>query len=150
MRISETIRKNLEDLAEVVWSDGTPGYDPAALEIVRFGLNRDFIDRHRLTWIDNLVTGSGKNLASPRHPNHALPYVQQYLKRHGARKCEANALVVNPAAGRRLIRAEIEKWLGTDALERFEERRKRFSEAFEAFREDTGLGDAIRRALEAI
>ncbi len=149
LRISDTLRSNLEDLAGVFWTDGASGYDPSGLRIDRFGLNRDFIDEHRLSWIDNLVTGSGKNLASPSHPNNRLPYVQAYLGDHGARKCEANALVVNPEAGRDLMPEAIERWLGSDAQERFEARREDFARPFERFRVDTGLDTAIAEALEA-
>ncbi len=80
LRISETIRKNLEQVAEIEWENGDAGYDPADLEITRFGLNYDFIQANGYTWIDNLITGSGKDLASPKHPNFNLPYVQNYLR----------------------------------------------------------------------
>ncbi len=96
LRISETLRSNLEDIKNVRWDDGTHGYDPAELIIDRFGLEYDFIRKNKLTWIDNLITGSGNNLASPKHPNYNLPYLQNYLKKVGARKCEANSVVVVP------------------------------------------------------
>jgi hypothetical protein len=70
--------------------------------IERFGLNADFIDANNLTWIDNLETSSGRRLDGDRHPDHYKPYVQDYLRRFGAKKSEANALVVAPEAGRRL------------------------------------------------
>ena len=53
--ISEFLRKNFADLSDAV------GWSPDNLIIDRFGLNADFIRRHRLTWIDNLITGSGGN-----------------------------------------------------------------------------------------
>jgi len=31
------------------------------------------------SWIDNLETGSGKDLANPKHPDHHKEYVQGYL-----------------------------------------------------------------------
>lgn len=120
LRISDTIRKNLEQVQHVRWSDGETGYDPADLEIVRFGLNYDFILQHGYTWIDNLITGSGKNLASSAHPNHKLPYVQNYLQEVGPRKCEANAIVTTPGVARELVRRAIEDIVGDDALERFQ------------------------------
>jgi len=43
---------------------------------VRFGLNKDFIERNRLTWIDNLETSSGKRLDDNKHNDHNKPYVQ--------------------------------------------------------------------------
>src|SRR5262249_30706788 len=90
LQITGTMRKNLWDLADVV------GWFPDNLVITRFGLNADFIDRHGLTWIDNLVTSSGQRLDDPGHNDHNKPYVQDYIARFGVRKCEANALVVAP------------------------------------------------------
>lgn len=52
LRISEFIRKNLDDLRNITWNDGLTGYDPADLIIDRFGLNYDFIEANKLTWID--------------------------------------------------------------------------------------------------
>jgi hypothetical protein len=124
LRISDTLRKNLEDIKDVIWTDGTPGYNPDDLIIERFGLDYEFIQRNRLTWIDNLITGSGANLANPSHPNYKLPYLQQYLNRIGVRKCEANALVIAPEEGRNLCREAIERYLGPDAPNRFEQRRR--------------------------
>ena len=45
----------------------------------------------------------------------AKPYVQDYLKRFGARKVEANALVVRPDAGRELCRQAILKYVDPNA-----------------------------------
>lgn len=77
----------------MVWEDGGEGYDPEGLEIVRFGLNYDFIEKHNLSWINNLITGSKRDLGSPSHKNFKMPYVQEYIKKFGIRKCEANAIV---------------------------------------------------------
>ena len=120
LRISQFIRKNLMDLANIVWDDGFGGYDPENLIIDRFGLNYDFISENNLTWIDNLITGSGRNLASPSHKFYHQSYVQNYLGSYGARKCEANALIVRPAQARQLCRQAIEKYIGADAEERFD------------------------------
>ena len=67
------MRKNLEDLA------GAVGWSPENLVIIRFGLNADFIDRHGLTWIDNLETSSGGQLDDPDHNDHDKSYVQDYI-----------------------------------------------------------------------
>ena len=149
-RISEFLRSNLEDLAGIFWSDGTVGYDPANLIIDRFGLNHDFIERNRLTWIDNLITGSGKNLADPSHPNYHQLYVQEYLRTFGERKCEANALVVRPREARELVRGVIEKYLGPGALGRFRKKREAVRRELGDFRKRTGLDEAVRKALELI
>ena len=110
------MRKNLEDL------EGAVGWSPANLLIIRFGLNADFIERERLTWIDNLETSSGKRLDDPRHPDHGKAYVQDYLHRFGARKCEANALVVRPDHGRALCRQAILEHVSAESAERYRDR----------------------------
>ena len=79
-RISETLRNNLSELSDTV------RWDPSDLIIKRFGLNYDFIEAHRLSWIDGLETGAKKNtgkatrLDDPRHKNHKHAYVQNYLR----------------------------------------------------------------------
>jgi hypothetical protein len=91
--------------------------------IDRFGLNADFIEANGLTWIDNLETANGKYpLDDPRHADHQKTYVQEYLKRFGARKVEANALVVRPAESRELCRQAILSYLPEDAPRRYGER----------------------------
>jgi hypothetical protein len=101
LAITTAMRSNLEDLSAAV------GWTPENLIITRFGLNADFIDRHGLTWIDNLETSSGQQLDDPTHFDHDKQYVQDYIARFGIRKCEANALVVVPEIGRALCRAAI-------------------------------------------
>lgn len=150
LRISEFLYKNINDLADIEWSDGTIGYDPINLEIERFGLNADFIYEHNLTWIDNLITGSKRDLADPRHPNHFMPYVQDYLSKYGARKCEANALIVIPDIARDLCRDTIEAYLGRDAITRFQARRQAICDRFEDFRDSTGIKTPITNALDLI
>ena len=93
--ISGSVISDIESLS------GASGYFPDDLIVDRFGLNFEFIQAEGLSWSDNLVTSSGEDLASPNHPDHLKPYVQDYLARFGARKVEANALVVRPEAGRR-------------------------------------------------
>jgi len=96
---------------------GSVGWNPGRLTIDRFGLNKKFIDANNLSWIDNLQTSSGGDLASKTHPDHHKPYVQDYLKRFGARKVEANALVVRPQQGRQLCRDAILKYVDPDGIE---------------------------------
>ena len=160
LRISEFLRSNLEDLKDITWNDGTEGYDPKNLIICRFGLNYDFILANNLTWIDNLITGSGKNLADPSHPNYHLPYVQDYLAKIGPRKCEANAIVPKSEAAREMCRRAIEdgsekegeEWdgVGNEALVRFQEKRDAVVEKLQTFREKTGLDEAVKKALDII
>jgi hypothetical protein len=103
LQISDYLLSNFAEL------EGPVGWSPKHLTIDRFGLDYDFIEANALTWIDNLETSSGKSLADPKHPDHFRPYVQSYLKRFGARKVEANALVARPEAGRELCRQAILK-----------------------------------------
>lgn len=148
LRISDFIRGNIADVQDIVWDDGNTGYDPSDLIIERFGLDKKFIDANRLTWIDNLITGSGKNLASPAHKNFTMPYVKDYIKKFGARKCEANAIVPYPQRARDLVRSVIEKYLGKDARERFAQIRTDLRDrAFDIY-DKTGLRDSIQKTLD--
>jgi hypothetical protein len=113
LSISDFLRSNLADLSAAV------GWTPENLIVDRFGLNADFIERHNLTWIDNLETSGGRRLDDRRHPDNQKPYVQRYLTRYGARKVEANALVVRPVAGRQLCRDAILKYIDADASKRY-------------------------------
>lgn len=147
LRISDFIRSNLYDLRHIQWADGTRGYNPKDLIINRFGLNADFIEEHSLVWIDNLITGSGKNLASPRHKNYSQEYVQDYLIQFGERKCEANALVPMPRVARDYIEDVILSYLGDDAVNRFDEKRQVVIDEIEQYQADSGLDDIINEIL---
>jgi hypothetical protein len=130
--ITNTLHKNLEDLVYAVdWS-------PINLVIRRFGLNADFIEANGLTWIDNLETSSGGRLDDPRHSDHRKPYVQEYIREFGVRKCEANALVVAPQAGRQLCRDAILQYIPAGAVEDYE---SRLSDVRQEFR--TALREAL-------
>ena len=91
--ISDKIRENLTEWSAAAEWEATE----ENLTIHRYGLNKAFINRHRLTWIDGLQTGLGRDLADPKHPDHQKAYVQDYLRDHCpggvkvARKCEANS-----------------------------------------------------------
>ena len=52
-RIADFLRSNMMDMQKAV------GWSPENLEIDRFGLDASFINRHKLTWIDNLHTSKG-------------------------------------------------------------------------------------------
>ena len=53
----------------------------------------------------------------PRHPDHQKAYVQDYIRLYKVRKCEANALVVRPEAGRDLCLQAIQKYVDEDRME---------------------------------
>ena len=116
LHISGFLRSNLTELEKAV------GWSPPHLVIDRFGLDYDFIEANGLTWIDNLETASGMSLADPKHRDHFRPYVQEYLKRFGVRKVEANALVARPEAGRELCRQAILKYIPETAIADYEKR----------------------------
>jgi hypothetical protein len=116
LHITDKMRKNLEDLS------GAVGWLPENLVIIRFGLNADFIDRHELTWIDNLETSSGGQLDDPDHADHDKRYVQDYIRQFGVQKCEANALVVAPEIGRQLCRDAILQYVPADAPTAYQRR----------------------------
>ena len=117
LQISDTLKGDGQ-LGEL---SSTLGYTSLnSLRIIRFGLNLHQIEDAGLTWIDNLETSSGKDLASPKHPHHKLQYVQDYLSQYGARKVEANSLVAKPEYGRQIMADEIAKWLDQDAIDSWE------------------------------
>lgn len=150
LRISDFIRKNLEDLIEITWEDGLEGYDPQDLIIDRFGLDYDFIIQNNFTWINNLITGSGKNLGSPSHKNYHMEYVQDYIKKYGVRKCEANAIVPKPQIAKQLVNNAITKYLGENAQQRFKEKLNEVKATINDFRERIGLNKSLQAALDAI
>jgi hypothetical protein len=145
LQISRFLRSNLADLSRAV------GWSPDNLIIDRFGLNSDFIEEHGLTWIDGLSTGNPRtpNLEDPRHPDHGKEYVRSYLKRFGARKVEANALLAPRAveAGKELCREAFLKYVTEDAPERYRERLDPLrdqvrAEVLRILAEEFGSGDA--------
>src|SRR6185295_9920727 len=139
-----------EDIQNIRWEDGFEGYDPSDLIIDRFGLEYDFIIENKLTWIDNLITGSGKNLASPHHPNHNLPYLKQYLRKVGERKCEANSVVVIPEMGRQMYQDAIEKYLGGDAPRRFRQKRAAIREKIDDILEELEIRKPLQDAIDRL
>ncbi len=115
LNISGILHENLADLKNAV------GWNPANLIIERFGLSREFIEEQGLPWIDNLVTSNAKglDLSDPKHPDHHKNYVQSYLREFGARKCEANTLVLRPDAGRQLCREAIRRYISDEDVRKY-------------------------------
>ena len=116
--ISETLKKNFDDLREAT------DWDCENLKVDRFGLNYDFIVKNNLTWIDNLMTGSGKDLANPKHKDYNKPYVQKYIKKYGKRKCEANALVVIPEIAKQLLSDTLLNYFSEEDFENYQRTRE--------------------------
>lgn len=122
LKITSTFRKNLSDCER-----GT-GLNPDKLIIERFGLNNDDIDRHNLTWIENLKTGSGRESTD-----------YDYIQKYGKRKCESNALFKNDEtlrAGEEICRNAIEKYYGKDARERFRKKEEASKQEFKEVYDD--------------
>jgi hypothetical protein len=126
LAISDFLHNNLQEIAGATARKlGVGIYQVEemidALRIERFGLNYEFIEDNGLTWIDNLETSTGRHLDDPRHADHNKPYVQDYIRRFGVRKCEANALVVQPQAGRNMCRDWILRHVPADAVALYED-----------------------------
>jgi hypothetical protein len=116
LRIADKLRSNLEELAD---ADGV-NWHPRNLIIERFGLDADFIDRHGLVWIENLITSNGEYpLNDKRHNDFHKPYVQEYLRKYGVRKVEADALLKVPKLGCDLCRQTILKYVPASAPRRY-------------------------------
>lgn len=120
--ISDSLRKNFRDLANSWYESPLDPLGVVPIEIDRFGLNFDFIEKHGLVWIDNLKTNDPKMppLDDPRHPQHDYDFVQDYLAKYGVRKCEANALVTQSEAARDLCEQAIVQYIDTDAIDEYE------------------------------
>lgn len=135
LRISELMHHRFEMSVGQRFKDGTV-LEPINLEIHRIGLNPDTIEELKLSKVSNLITGrktpiKGKDgrmykpgeigLDSPIHPEHWKPYVQEYLKLTNgeAWKVEANALVVRPVEGRKLLRETVVPYLDQDGISRY-------------------------------
>jgi hypothetical protein len=120
LAIADAIRANLYKLARVIgWEPS-----PANLTIDRFGLDADTIRRLRLPWINGLITGSGKDLGSVKHHQHFNTNVQDYIRKYGKRKCEANALVTRIEEARELCRDAILRYVPSTAVEAYERKLK--------------------------
>lgn len=105
--IVEGLRRTLMSCTNI---KGLDWYDPD-FDVVNVGLTESQIDSMGLMKINNLETGGGRDLSSPRHPDHTKPYVQDYLARFGVWKCEANALVGNPAGAKALLENAIHPYI---------------------------------------
>ena len=130
LKIARKLRDNLDELKCMQ-------YDASQLIIDRFCLTHEFIVDHELTWIENLKTGGGKDLASTDHGQHSHHDVQEYISSYGARKVEANVLITIPGIARNMCREVVQKYIDTDAAEAYRERlddhRDNCHKRFEAF-----------------
>lgn len=157
LRISDQLQKNLNDLHDAMVplqekDRYLTGFHTSHndVQVERFGLNHDFIDEHDLTWVDNLETGSGKNLASPTHTDYDKDYVQDWLQIYGERKVEANALVAHPEAGRELFEDTIKSFLGDDPLAEYEDDLDDDRDEIYDRLDELGVAEPLEDALEVL
>ena len=109
LKISERFRRHLKDMEKAT------GWNPDTMEVMRFGLNKDQIDKYELSWVPNLKTSKGKEAKRTRD---VLAYIRQF----GERKCEMESLFKDDRTLRdaeQICREAIEHYLGKDAVERF-------------------------------
>jgi len=121
--IGEGLRNNLAKLNGTRFRDGTVvEFDMDELVIDHFGLSFDYIvnELPQSVWTPNLITSGGKSLANPEHPDFKKYRVAEWLETVGERKCEANAIVVRPEAGRELLRRTLEKYVDMEGIDRYE------------------------------
>lgn len=155
-RISDHFKKNLNDLSDALipTQDGDEyfygGRYGDAITVDRFGLNHDFVEEHDLTWVENLETGSGRDLCSPSHPEHDKDYVQDWLRTYGCRKVEANALVAHPEAGRELFEDTVKGYLGDDPLSEYEDDLEDDRRAISERLDELGARGSLRSALDEL
>jgi len=142
--ISDMIRKNLTDLKKIT------GWLPVNLVINRFGLNYDFIEKAGLTWIDNLMTGSGKDLGDSRHPNYNDYNIPVWIEKYGRRKVEANALVVRPDLARGLCEKAVNGYVRKKAIGNFNDRVEESRQKVLGIMEDIGMIDCLDEAGEEL
>lgn len=107
--IADNLKKNLRDLQKAT------KWNPDNLIVDVFGLSYEFIEKHNLTWIDNLMTGGGKVI------NKKKQYVKEYIEKYGERKVEANAVLIIKDIAIKHCEKVIQKYLGENPEEKFKE-----------------------------
>ena len=142
IKIGENIKKNLKDIEKAT------EWNPDNLIVDVFGLTYEFIEENGLLWIDNLETGGKKDLSNPSHPDHNKPYVQDYLKKYGVRKCEANAILPIRKKAIKYCEAIITKYLGDDPFSVYDEAMKDRKEEVLELMEVIDLKPRIQAIIE--
>ena len=138
LKITSELKNHLADVSKAT------KWQPDNLIVDRFGLNYDFIQKYDLTWIDNLVSGSGKK------PDFDNQIIQEYVEKYGERKVEANALVVMPDVARNLCRSAIEKYTGSQIIERFRAKELEVKGLFDEIRGSISLDHYINGVTEIL
>ena len=136
--ISDLLSEHLDKLSR------TTGWTTRNLIIDRFGLNIELVEEYNLSWIDNLETGSGKKA------DRSNPIVQRYIEQFGERKVEANAIVVIPEEARSLCVSAIEKYAGSEVLDRFTEKELQLEISFQKLRDHIDFELYSKAAIESL
>lgn len=149
LAISDYLVKNYKDIqAATKWNPHSlvklDDQGRRDIGIDRFGLDYDFIQEHNLTWIDNLISSSGKK------PDLKNPIITKYISEFGERKVEANAVVIIYKLARQLLTKTIEKYLGKDVLERFADKKKEIKDEYQTIIKDTGIAEPIEEAIKQL
>lgn len=128
LQITKFLPKNLQDM------ELAAGCSSDYIEVDRFGLNYDFIEDNNLMWINNLITSSGQDPTIPKRDKKGKitraveHHVVSYVEKFGKRKCEANALIVQPEAGLRLCEEAILNYVNVDGIAEYESELERIRE----------------------
>ena len=125
LQISDTIKKLFYD-----YFNGTK-WNPANLIVERIGLNYDFIEEHKLMWIDNLESSSGKRPKRDSSGKYKDKWIHEYILQFGERKVEANAVIKVPEIVRNYLVEKIESYLGEDVLLRWSKLRNDIIKEYE-------------------
>lgn len=136
LQISEVLKDNFWSIAL-----GT-GWEPVNLIPDRFGLNFELITEANLTWIDNLISASGKP------PDLKKQYVRDYIAQFGERKVEANALVVRPDLAEALVEKAILKYLPDDAFSKYEKEKETIQAKVKELQEKVNLDGNLDTILD--
>lgn len=142
--IADVFKKNLADIQKA------SGYNPKNLIVDHFGLTFDFIQKHNLLWIDNLKTGSKKDLSNPTHPDHNKAYVKNYIEKYGVRKCEANAILPIRDFAKQDCEEAIQKYLGTNPHENYEKEMSKTRKEIKAMLKTINYKERIQEIMNEI
>lgn len=131
IKIAESIKNNLKEL------ENATGWNPDNLIVDVFGLSFEFIEDNSLLWIDNLITGSGRDVGEiykrykagiMTKKDRIFQYEIDYIEKYGARKCEANAVMTVRREAQIDCYKAISKYLEEDGRDPFEAYNKKLKE----------------------
>jgi hypothetical protein len=155
--ISDKIKNNLKDLEKAT------SWNPDNLIVDRFGLSTEFIKKHKLLWINNLITGGKRNVGdiyerykagtmikTGKKKDIIYDYEIKYIEKIGVRKCEANAVLTVRDAAIADCEANILKYLEEDGKDPFEIYNEKLEETRKETREILNAVNYEERILEII